>query len=250
MGKMKIFDAHCHFNHGAKNDTITSDFYNADLEFLLEEYDRLHISGGGFSSFDSVLSAENIFQENEYTAKMTGLHEKVFQWVVLDPRNDKLFDQAAELLENKKALGIKIHSLGHQYPILKYIHRIFEFASERKSVVLMHPDKTNQVAEIALRYPSVKLIIAQLGRQEHITAFKNSIGNIYADTSGEASTYNRVIEYTVENFGAYKILFGTDSYSFAFQYGRIKYANISELDKKAILFDNASRLFKEKLNAL
>ncbi len=246
----KIFDAHCHFNHGAKNDTITSVFYNADLSFLLEEYDRLNISGGGFSSFDSVLSAENIFKENEYTAKMTFENKKVFQWVVLDPRNEKLFVQAAELLKNKKALGIKIHSLGHGYSILKYIRRIFKFACEQCKPVLMHPDEMTHVAKIAEEYPSVNLIMAHLGRKEHIETFENSSGNIYADTSGEASTYNRVIEYMVERFGSEKILFGTDSYSFAFQYGRIKYANISETDKKAILFENAAKLFGDKINVL
>lgn len=241
----KIFDVHCHFNHGAKNDTVVSEFYNADLSFLLEEYDRLNILGGGFSSFDSVLAADNIFQENEYTAKIALKNKKVYQWIVLDPRDSRIFGQVAELLKSEKALGIKINSIGHKYPILKYIRKIFEFADKYNATILMHPDETEKVAAIAAEYPLVSLIIAHLGRMEHISALKNSKGNIYVDTSGEASIYNRVIEYTVNQFGAKKILFGTDTYSFAFQYGRIKYADVTEVDKEAILFNNTIKLFKK-----
>jgi predicted TIM-barrel fold metal-dependent hydrolase len=67
--------------------------------------------------------------------------------------------------------------------------------------------------------------------------------NVYADTSGSASNKNNVIEYAVSQLGSERILFGTDSYSCAFQRGRIDYADITEEAKENILNKNALRLF-------
>lgn len=98
----------------------------------------------------------------------------------------------------------------------------------------------------ANQYPHMKLIIAHLGSIEHIDAIAGAIhGNIYTDTSGSASSYNNILEYAVQRVGSEKILFGTDNYSFAFQYGRIALSNISVKDKENILWKNASRLFPE-----
>ena len=43
--------------------------------------------------------------------------------------------------------------------------------------------------------------------------------------------------------GSEKILFGTDTYSFAFQFGRIALSDLSLADKENILWKNATRLF-------
>ncbi|MBQ3592132.1 MAG: hypothetical protein II979_09335, partial [Clostridia bacterium] len=43
--------------------------------------------------------------------------------------------------------------------------------------------------------------------------------------------------------GSEKILFGTDTYSCAFQFGRIALSALSEQDKENILYRNAMRLF-------
>lgn len=42
-------------------------------------------------------------------------------------------------------------------------------------------------------------------------------GNVYTDTSGIASSRNKIIEYAVNRIGSEKILFGTDTYSAAFR---------------------------------
>jgi predicted TIM-barrel fold metal-dependent hydrolase len=49
----------------------------------------------------------------------------------------------------------------------------------------------------------------------------------------------------VERVGSEKILFGTDTYSCGFQFGRLKYARISEEDKENIFYKNAVRLFPQ-----
>lgn len=80
---------------------------------------------------------------------------------------------------------------------------------------------------------------------EHIDAIvAPKLGNVYTDTSGSASVQNNVLEYAVEKVGADKILFGTDSYSCAFQLGRIAFAAISEEQKRKILSENAKKIFE------
>ncbi len=243
---MKIFDMHSHYSHGAKYDSKKSEIYNPDLSFQLGEYDRLGIVGGGFSSFDSVVSAENIISENEYTANLAEKNKKVYQWAVLDPRSKDNFKQVKELLFLKKTLGIKIHSVYHGYDILEYARQVFDFASETKATVLMHPDKILEVAKIMDEYPNAKLIIAHLGSLEHIKALKDSKhNNIYTDTSGSASATNNLLEYAVKELGTDRIAFGSDTYSLAFQIGRVKLSSLTN-KQKADIFYNVTKnlLFK------
>jgi predicted TIM-barrel fold metal-dependent hydrolase len=96
----------------------------------------------------------------------------------------------------------------------------------------------------ANRYPDMKLIIAHLASMEHVDAIRCAEnGNIYTDTSGGASNMNAIVEYAVAQVGSEKILFGTDTYACAFQYGRIALSQLSREDKENILYRNAVRMF-------
>ena len=93
----------------------------------------------------------------------------------------------------------------------------------------------------------MNLIIAHVYGMEHIEAIEQAKhGNVFTDTSGRVSNANNVIEYAVQRVGSEKIFFGTDTYSCAFQTGRIKFARISEKDKENILYNNAKKYFKEQ----
>ena len=95
----------------------------------------------------------------------------------------------------------------------------------------------------------MKLIIAHLGWVAHVDAIEQAKHkNIFADTSGIASSNNNVIEYTINRVGSEHIFFGTDTYSCAFQRGRIQFARIPEKDKENILLNNALRMFPGKFN--
>jgi predicted TIM-barrel fold metal-dependent hydrolase len=108
----------------------------------------------------------------------------------------------------------------------------------------MHPHFISQMPAFADQYPDMKLIIAHVASKEHVDAIANAKhGNIYTDTSGGASARNNIIEYAVSRVGSEKILFGTDTYSFAFQFGRIALSDIPLKDKENILWKNAIRLF-------
>ena len=240
-------DIHSHINHGARFDSKPVDYgkiYCAEKEFLLEEYKRTNILCGGFSTFDSVLSNRNVYAENEYMSNLAQIEKNVFFWAVLSPLDKNSYSQVEKLLKNPKCLGIKIHSVYHQYDILRYGGEIFDFANQMKAWVLMHNDKILSMPNFANENPRMKLIIAHLGSSEHIEAIKTArYGNIYTDTSGIASSNNNIIEYAVKEVGAEKIFFGTDTYSCGFQKGRIEYADIKDIDKEKILYTNAKQSF-------
>lgn len=250
---MKAIDLHTHYNHGAADDHQTSLIYRADLPFLETMYQHANIACGVFSSFASMNNRLTVQEENEHVFRMTQQYPWVWQWVVIDPRQEQTFEQADRILRSEKCLGIKMHPLCHGYDTADYADRIFSFANERKTVVLTHPDPPELIERIvpfADRYPDMKLILAHLGSMEHICAMeKAKHQNIYTDTSGYASITNHLLEYAVERVGAEKIFFGTDTYASASQRGRIEFAMIRDTDKEKILRDNALAVFP-KLRAV
>lgn len=242
-----IIDLHTHCNCGFKHDCVGNQLHSSDFEFLAKDHKNNGILVGGFSYYSSVLSNEEIFECNEKLYEQSLSDQRVYQWLVLDPRQDKLFEQIREKINGEKVLGIKIHSIYHKYDILEYGDKIFSFANELKCFVLMHPDKIPAMVSFADKYPDMKLIIAHLGSMEHIEAIeKAKHGNIYTDTSGGLSALNNVVEYAVERVGSQKIFFGTDTYSCAFQVGRIENARISKQDKENIFYNNAKRCFESQ----
>jgi predicted TIM-barrel fold metal-dependent hydrolase len=239
-------DIHSHFNHGSPFDWRLPDnpLHLRDLDFVLEEQRNVGIECGGFSTFASVLEhPECIAEENEYLYRLAQKDARIFQWVVVDPRLPETFRQAERMLTSPKTLGIKIHA-SHGYDIEEYGEALFSLANEAGTVLLMHPQKVEKMASFADRYPDMKLIIAHLSSMEHIAAIEDARhGNIYTDTSGGASNLNNVLEYAVSRVGSEQILFGTDTYSCAFQFGRIALSALALEEKENILFRNAIRLF-------
>ena len=253
----KFIDIHSHFDHGVEGDASylrdsqKKNIQLAYLEDLLFQYDGVGIEVGAFSTYSSVLSNVRIPEENEYMKEISEKNGRVYQWVVIQPQIEETFRQAEEMLKSSRCLGIKIHPACHGYKTVDYAEKLFSFANKHKAAMLMHPDDILKMPEIADFYPDMKLIIAHLGSEDHVTAVKKSkIGNIYVDTSGGASNLNNVIEYAVKTVGAEKILFGTDTYSAAFQTGRVAFARISDEDKKKILRDNAIKLFPRAFSDL
>lgn len=246
----KAIDIHSHFNHGVAGDHANPDFKEIDiptLDFMRGENERFGISEVGYSTYASVLSDKHIMEENEYLKSVSRETEYVYQWVVVHPSHEDTFGQAEAMLSSRKALGIKIHSSMHGYDICEHGDKIFSFANELRATVLMHPSKIGDTVRFADKYPNMNLIIAHLGSQGHINAILSAKhGNVYTDTSGSMSALNNVIEHAVSRVGSEKILFGTDTYSPAFQYPRVALARISQGDKENILYKNALRLFRGK----
>lgn len=238
-------DIHSHFNHGSPYDCPENNIHLRSLSFIQSEYERVGISQVGMSTYASVLrQPECVPEENRYMHKMAQETPWMYQWVVIDPRQEETYRQAEEMLPHPKVLGIKIHPSYHGYDVLDYGDALFSFADRHKAVILMHPQSILQMPELADKYPNMKLIIAHLHSEEYAEAILNARhGNIYADTSASRVGVNHILEYTVSQVGSQKLLFGTDTYSYGFQFGRIALSDIPHEDKENILWKNAVEMF-------
>lgn len=177
------------------------------------------------------------------------------QWVVIDPRDPRTFEQAAQLLAQSTCVGIKLHPEEHGYPIREHGEALFSFAAEHRAVVLTHSGEANSLpadfVPFADRYPEVTLILAHLGfgpdddPTHQVRAIQASRhGNIYTDTSSAKSVWPGLIEWAVQEVGADRLLFGSDTplYHVANQKARIAAADLPAADKQRILSGNALRL--------
>ena len=246
----KAIDTHTHINHGSKFDSSPDSLlYDATLDYLMKTNEAAGIGKMLCSTFSSVLSAEEVEAENEYMYNLSKTTDCLYQWVVIDPRNENTFLQAEKMLESPKCVGIKLHPPMHGYSLREYGDKIFSFAQRHKAIVQIHPEESpDYILPFADKYPDVTFIMAHMGAFRE-DSYANAIEfaknrNVYADTSGSASTKNKVVEYVVGRVGSERILFGTDTYAPGFQKGRVEYALISDEDKENILWKNAERLFK------
>ncbi len=243
---IKAIDMHCHFNHGAPHDTKTHELYICDNEFLKAERKRMDVVAMATSSFSSVLSDQEVYEENENLYKIAQEDPFIYQWIVVDPKNEKTFEQAKYMLKSEKSLGLKMHPYFHGYKIMEYADKLFAFANDLGCFLLTHPENEIESSRLADKYPDMKLINAHLGIIAHVDAMENAKhGNVYTDTSGGLSYQNNVLEYAVNRVGSEKIFFGTDTYSCAFQRGRVEFAGISQADKENIFYKNAIRCFPQ-----
>ena len=181
----------------------------------------------------------------------------LLQWAIVHPLQQETFVQARRLLQLPRCVGIKIHPEEHQYPIAEYGQALFEFAAEQGAVLLAHSgDELSKPADFvpfADRFPQVRLIVAHLGNGGgaagdstlQVRAVQAArYGNIYTDTSSARSLMPGLIEWAVEEVGAERILYGTDSplYFAASQRARIDHAELSVAEKRLILRENAEEL--------
>lgn len=179
------------------------------------------------------------------------------QWVIIDPRRPRTYEQAEQMLRSPHCVGIKIHGEEHQYPIEEYGDAIFAFAAEHQAVVLAHSGDEHtepmRFVPFADRYAPVRLILAHIGHNHVVqgdpalqirAVAASQHGNIWADTSSAKSIMPRLIEWAVDEVGPEKILFGTDTplYYTANQRARVDDAEISDEAKQLILRENAVRL--------
>ena len=192
---------------------------------------------------------------NEDAAQVVSAHEGLRQWVIVHPLESETFEQARRLLPGPKCVGIKIHPEEHCYPIREHGQAIFEFAAAQRSVVMTHSGEQNSLPEdflsFADAFPEVTLILAHLGHgydgdpTHQVRAIQQSRhGNIFVDLSSARNMQSGLIEWAVQQIGAEKMLFGTDSplYFAPMQRARVDYADISEADKRKILCENAREL--------
>ncbi len=261
-------DMHCHLNFGHPCDSnvyttgnidyirrtfgdssskiITNKLkvYDAFQDYLDITASQANIEYTFTSSFAAVLKEQAVIDGNEYLFELVKKRDNLFQWAVVDPREEYSFRQARDILESGKGVGLKVIPGYHKYEINDYGDKIFKFAAEYETNILLHPIPDRPIVTFADKYPELNFITAHMCTS-HISCCKHR--NIYTDTSGGSSLDNMRIEGAAAHIPDH-IMFGTDTnHAGAFR-GRIEYALIPDETKYKILRGTAEKLFGKYIN--
>jgi predicted TIM-barrel fold metal-dependent hydrolase len=257
--ELQAIDVHGHYGrYRREGSALINEFMTGDAATVVGRAQEAKIRLTIVSPLEGLLprGKADAAAANEEAARVVGATEGLLQWVIVDPRRARTYEQAAEMLGELQCVGIKIHPEEHVYRIAEHGPRLFEFAAKQRAVVLAHSGDANslpaEMVALADRFPEIRVILAHLGNgfdddpSHQVRAIqKSKQGNVYVDTSSARSITSGLIEWAVKEIGSERILFGTDTplYFAPMQRARIDSAAIGEADKQRILCDNAASLF-------
>lgn len=260
IGDVQAIDVHGHYGtFGNRIFTHAEEWLSASAEEVARRARESNIQWTIVSPCEALTPRfkASAVQGNISASRDVSQTPGLLQWVVVHPLQPETYKQADAALRQKRCVGIKIHPEEHGYPIKEYGDAIFQFAAERRAVLLTHSGELNSLPQdfvpFANCYPEVTLILAHLGcshdkdKTHQVRAIQASQkGNVFVDTSSANSIFPGLIEWAVCEVGADRVLFGSDTptYSVAMQRARIDTADISNADKQLILRNNAVRLLK------
>lgn len=257
---IRAIDVHGHYGRNVREGTpdFVNDFMTGDAAEVARRAAEVNIEWTIVSPLEALMPRfkGDAVAGNISAARDVPATDGLLQYVVIDPRKPATYEQADQMLRHPRCVGIKIHPEEHGYPVAEFGRPMFEFAAERRAVVLSHSSEQNSLASDLVRladdYPEMRLILAHIGcgwdgdpthQVRAIQACRQ--GNVYADTSSARSITPNLIEWAVSEIGAERVLFGTDTplYHTSMQRIRIDHARLSERDKRLILRENAIALF-------
>ena len=251
-------DVHGHYGDYVRRGDAGDNFYSASAEEVVRRAAEVNVVLTIVSPLSALLPRfqADAVAGNREAAEIVPKTPGLRQYVVIDPRRTETYAQAEALLPQPHCVGIKIHPEEHGYPIREHGQAVFEFAARHRAVVLAHTSEQNSLAADCVvwlnEFPEARLILAHIGHgwdgdpTHQVRAIQHSRhGNVFADTSSSKSITPGLIEWAVREVGADRVLFGTDTplYHTAMQRARIDYADLGDDAKRAILRDNAVRLF-------
>ncbi len=178
--------------------------------------------------------------------------DKIGGFVYVSHEHDNAVDVLKRGIEEQGFEGVKIWvSEKCDSPLMdKVAEKIIEYGvpmlihSFHKSRKQLEKESVGKnVANLAKRFPELKIIMAHLGGNPYngipmIQDFKN----VWVDLSGSIF-HGDYIDYTVERIGADRLLFGTDmSLPFLNNVGKVLHANISDEEREMIFYKNALKV--------
>jgi predicted TIM-barrel fold metal-dependent hydrolase len=256
---IQAIDVHAHFgNYDRGKPDIVNDFMTGDAELVVRRARQANTRLTMVAPLEALLPrlGGDSISGNINATRIVAETDGLLQWVDIDPLKPETYAQAEEMLQLPKCVGIKIHPEEHGYPIRAHGRALFDFAARQRAVVLAHSSERNSLAAdyviFANDFPEMKLILAHIGcgwdgdlTHQARAVQQSKHGNVFTDTSSAKSITPGLIEWTVREIGAERVLYGTDSplYFAPMQRARIDHADLSDHEKKRILCDNALRIF-------
>jgi|SRR5262245_14824690 len=162
-------------------------------------------------------------------------------------------EKITEAVEEYGCRGLKLHPWVQGFPANdERTYPVMEKAAEFKLPVLFHSGTAPYctpllIADIAGRFPEVPVVMGHMGKHElYFDVFPATrlSQNIYLETCGHEILIT--VEQAVNEFGASRVLFGTDGPSSSFRglVYSIEDLQISDQEKEQILYRSAVDLFR------
>ncbi len=252
---ISIIDSHFH---------LGPDIYSykpgADLPSIIKMMETTGVSKLCINSSEAVWGG-NHYQGNNYIASLCKKYpERFIGFAVINPNFNDTTDEIKRCIEELGLKGIKIHPRIHQCDLTDSRYNPVWEASEKYQIPILSHTGEGQFGsspkafkKISQDYPRGTFLLGHSGDNLEGLKFCIKIAkkrdNVYLGTSDVVFMHNGMLEYTVSQIGADKILFESDCPWFDFNYslGIVLYARISEKDKAKILGLNMARIMKIKI---
>jgi uncharacterized protein len=257
--KYEAIDMHGHIGQLQGSDELAGDGTGSDGATTV----RLARSCGiklvcvsNMSAFSPSGKPVDIERANHQAQQAAEKYAELRFYTVLNPKDNSWRESANQFLQHPRCIGVKLHTRMNHWCLSEFGDEVFDFLNERKALVLAHTGNPGSEPELfvpyANKYRNVKLILGHLGHDmvdgtldRQIKAVKMADGsNIWIDTSSRNSIKVGLIDFAVQQVGAERILFGTDSplYVSAMQKAGVCFSQISSDQKRKILYENAAEL--------
>ena len=262
-GEVQAVDVHGHYGDYDQDELSKLQrevFFSANVEEVLRRARHARTQFTIVSPLSGLtpVGRLDVLKANEEASKVVDENEDLLQYAIINPLQRESYDQAEDILQRPKCVGIKIHPESHKYPIAEHGDPVFEFAAKHRTVVLVHSGDINSAPDdyviFADRYPEARIILAHLGNggaaagspELQVRALQRAKGdNLFIDTSSARSILPGLLEWAVKEVGVDRILYGTDTpvYYAPMQWARVVCTDLSVEEKRKILRENAFALF-------
>ncbi|NSW91743.1 MAG: amidohydrolase [Firmicutes bacterium] len=240
-----IIDIHAH---------IWADRYETDKKEIIKACEMYNISKVYISGLRSYYPDKDEISELNYEAYrfMKEYPEHIGGFCYVNPVHDNSINVLKKGIEEYGMSGMKLWVATYCDDPL--VFPLVEKCIEYNVPILVHAFKKtiNQLefettgpntANLARKYPEARIIMAHLGGNSYhgIKAIRD-LKNVWVDISG--SIFRRDdVDYTVEQIGVERILFGTDMPgSYLVNLGQIEEANLTPEEKELIYYKNAIKV--------
>lgn len=257
---MRIIDTHMHYGVYEGLDYVSETFERV-LDVTRAAGTNAHIF---VSTFEQLVpypvSAKQIIKGNEDLLEKVSKEPDCWMMAVIQPEMPEVMIQAAQLIRDKKCLGVKCGPEYHHYEMAGQAGQtIFEFLSTHDVPAIIHTgsssyDNPGSILPLAEEYPQAHVLLAHFNslfpptRHAELLS-RHNCPNVWLGYDHCACICYGVLEACTKLVGAERIIYGSDMPCY---YPRplidgILDARLSDTERQLILADNAERFLGQEL---